>query len=100
MNKHSPGPWVMSGPLGPKEKIIDTSFWVSADTTLHLYVAPCADGFVFGENEANARLISAAPDLLSACQSALAMLNDPDADTDEANQLETILIAAIKKASE
>ena len=50
--------------------------------------------------ESTARLFAASPDLLSACQSALAMLRDPDADTDEANELEAILIAAIKKASE
>jgi hypothetical protein len=41
-------------------------FWVSADRTLHLQVAACPDGYVAGENEANARLIAAAPDLLEA----------------------------------
>jgi hypothetical protein len=36
-------------------------FWVSADRTLHLQVKACPDGFVIGENEANARLIAQAP---------------------------------------
>jgi hypothetical protein len=41
-------------------------FWVSADRTLHLQVAACPDGYVASENEANARLIAAAPELLEA----------------------------------
>jgi hypothetical protein len=39
-------------------------FYVGADTTLHLQVVACPDGYVIGENAANARLIAAAPDLL------------------------------------
>lgn len=53
-------------------------FWVSAERTLHLRVAACPDGFVVGENEANARLIAAAPDLLEAlidCRRALEIAN-------------------------
>jgi hypothetical protein len=44
--------------------------------TLFLEVAPCADGYVPGQNEANARLIAAAPELLSACRGARNDLSD------------------------
>lgn len=65
MIKHTPGPWTMSRPMGTGHlEGREPWFWVSADRTLNLQVAPCPDGFVVGENEANARLIAAAPDLL------------------------------------
>jgi len=70
--KHTPGPWRIqdlqpairagnckAGPDG-------TRFRVYGDTTLWLDVVADSDGFVFGENEANARLIAAAPELLEA----------------------------------
>jgi hypothetical protein len=67
MSKHTPGPWEMSGPIGLGHlQGREPWFWVSADRTLHLQVMACPDGFVIGENEANARLIAAAPDLLEA----------------------------------
>jgi hypothetical protein len=47
-------------------------FWVYADRTLHLQVQACADGYVTGENEANARLIASAPELLAALQRQIA----------------------------
>jgi hypothetical protein len=47
-------------------------FWVSAEATLHLQVVACPDGFVIGQNEANARLIAAAPELLEELRVALA----------------------------
>ncbi len=68
MIKHSPGPWTMSRPMGTGHlEGREPWFWVSADRTLHLQVAACPDGYVAGENEANARLIAAAPELLEAC---------------------------------
>ena len=67
MSKHTPGPWTMSRPMGTGHlEGREPWFWVSADRTLHLQVAACPDGYVAGENEANARLIAAAPDLLEA----------------------------------
>ena len=63
MGTHTPGPWAMSRPMGTEHlRGAEPWFWVSADRTLHLRVAACADGYVVGENEANARLIAAAPD--------------------------------------
>lgn len=59
---HSNGPWEMTEILdhegGPPV------YRVQAKSTLFLTVAPCADGYVPGENEANARLIASAPALL------------------------------------
>lgn len=60
--KHTPGPWELIGPMGTEHLHgAEPWFWVSADRTLHLRVAACSDGYVVGENEANARLIAAAP---------------------------------------
>ena len=75
MSKYTPGPWSMSGPMG-KDHLQGREpwFWVSADRTLHLQVAACPDGFVRGENEANARLIAAAPLLYEACKVALGIV--------------------------
>ena len=65
--KHTPAPWTMSVPMGTGHlEGREPWFWVSADRTLHLQVMACPDGYVCGENEANARLIAAAPDLLDA----------------------------------
>lgn len=61
---HTPGPWSLSPPMGSDR--IEPWFWVSADATLHLRVAACPAGYRLGENEANAKLIAAAPDLLEA----------------------------------
>ena len=66
MSAHTPGPWDMSNPMG-KDHLEGREpwFWVTARTTLHLRVSACADGYVVGENAANARLIAAAPELLA-----------------------------------
>jgi hypothetical protein len=75
--KYTPGPWIASGPLGKEQEARNKGWnrqdmpqWVSAEHTLHVYVAPCADGFVFKQNAANAALISAAPDMLVALEAA------------------------------
>jgi len=97
VSTHTPGPWTMSSPMGAgRDEGREPWFWVSADRTLHLQVAPCPDGYVAGENEANARLIAAAPELLEALRTALdASWNGPMPDyaRDQAR-------AAIKKAEE
>lgn len=76
MSKHTPGPWTLSNRMCPDRG--EGFFWVSAERTLHLMVAPCPEGFVFGENEANARIIAAAPELLEACKLALEQINAND----------------------
>lgn len=62
--QHTPGPW----DARPKRGDTD-SWWVTASPK-HWYVAECVARQA--ENEANARLIAAAPDLLVAAQAALA----------------------------
>jgi hypothetical protein len=53
---------------------------------------------VRAETEANARLISAAPDLLAACRAALALITNPGPDQFDAYHVERILLAALEKA--
>ena len=65
MSGHTPGPWEMSAPMGRDHLYgAEPWFWVSGRHTLHIQVAAYSDGFVRGANEANARLIAAAPTLL------------------------------------
>jgi len=71
--KHSPGPWEMSGPMGTEHlRGQEPWFYIYAEHTLHLRVVACSDGYIRGENEANARLIAAAPELLESLQALLA----------------------------
>ena len=67
---HTPGPWSLMD-ISDGE---DEMFRISGESTLHLTVAPCADGYVPGQNEANAHLIAACPDLFDACIAGLAAL--------------------------
>ena len=67
MSKYTPGPWFMNGPIGTYHlNGREPRFCVYASRTLFLEVVAAPDGYVQGENEANARLIAAAPDLLEA----------------------------------
>ncbi len=63
--KFTPGPWSIFGPLSDKH---EPAYRVSAERTLSLTVSPCHDGFVQGENKANAHLIAAAPELYEALE--------------------------------
>jgi hypothetical protein len=62
MTSHTPGPWRVG-----KKYTLD----VYAGNMQGVRIAACFDD----DGEANARLISAAPELLSALQSALAFIN-------------------------
>lgn len=53
---------------------------------------------LIAEQDANAALISAAPDLLQLCERALALLSNPDADQFMADALEVELQIVINKA--
>jgi hypothetical protein len=77
---HSPSPW----------KITDSSLpdVLASDGTVVVWTV---DGSYGSQIEANARLISAAPDLLAACKVALNDLASPDS-------LRQILEGAINKA--
>ena len=84
MSAHTPGPWHISGPFN------NETFRVSGSHTLYLEVRPDPDGYVIGANEPNARLIAAAPDLLSEFKRVMSWIdnwspefsNDPDWPTD------------------
>lgn len=62
---HTPGPWLVAGPgdgFQSDELCIDAR----GDDSLHVaMVWPMGDGDTTAEQEANARLIAAAPDLLA-----------------------------------
>jgi hypothetical protein len=69
MAEHSAGPWTL-------HRFKDTEcgggedwFRLSADSTLFVTIAACSDGYVPNQNEANAYLLWAAPDLLAALKS-------------------------------
>lgn len=65
MEKHTPGPWRIHE--FPDYEGGNPWYRIEADTTLFLTVSECSDGYISGQNEANAYLIAAAPDLLAAC---------------------------------
>lgn len=62
---HTPGPWSIQ--RLPTDGDDEPSFRIDGESTLFLRVAACADGYVPGQNEANALLIAAAPELLGFC---------------------------------
>lgn len=66
---HTPGPWEIQE-LPCEDGETEPSYRVSGESTLFLTISPCADGYVPGQNEANAYLIKAAPDLLEALHDA------------------------------
>jgi hypothetical protein len=51
------------------------------------------------QSDSDARLIAASPTLLSACQSALDLLTDPEAEAKDADKVTAILLAAITAAT-
>lgn len=68
MSNHTPAPWTIRELQPDNDGEQEPSFRIEGESTLFLIVTPCSDGFVFGQNEANARLIAASPDLLAACE--------------------------------
>lgn len=94
--KHTPGPWHVCG---------EQSGVTEYSNTRHIYAQ--ADKSAGGtgcvadvaSSTANAALISAAPDMLEALRSAVALLTDPDAGEFEANDVLGELEAAIRKAT-
>ena len=66
---------------------------ICEDTRIALVLGPDTQ-----ETHENAALIAAAPEMLSAVEAALALLQDPDATDTDADELEALLKAAILKA--
>lgn len=111
--KHTPGPWERHG------RAVYTAdkrpHWLTGRDRRAVYVAQIRArhdseiGERVGDIEdnpveeseayANADLIAAAPDMLEACREAMALLEDPDADMTDANRVERVLCAAIRKAT-
>ena len=89
--KHTLGDWEVdySGPARLEIR--------SGEKSIALCNMQCEDG---EQDEANAKLIAAAPELLFACKAALAGLKDPDFDCYfGAELLETVIESAIEKAT-
>jgi len=90
--KHTPGPWIndgktISAPVAPDES--------------QTYIAPVAfieDGWTEDMQNANARLIAAAPDLLVAAEELLALLSAGPAGDDTDSKCERSRIAALQAA--
>jgi hypothetical protein len=67
MSKYTTGPWTLT----EFEDHEGGNPWyrIEGDSTLFLEMVECSDGYIPGQNKANAHLIAAAPDLLEAHQS-------------------------------
>lgn len=61
-NKHTPGPWIAK-----RVRDSETNGDLDIDSVDGYHIAESIGGLDDGEEEANARLIAAAPDLLHAC---------------------------------
>jgi len=102
-NTHTPGPWTASGCAIVSN--LAANFHHDYQTQVATIGTRCAceDGTELvamqrGEVDANARLIAASPDLLTACESALALLTNPNADPSDADAVTAMLKTAITKA--
>lgn len=74
MSKHTPGPWIGAGPsFGDPLPRYTTEIVTEWEGDEGDVISICEMPFHHhdDENEANARLIAAAPDLLEACKAAL-----------------------------
>ncbi len=110
--KHTPGPWALA-PYSDCDEVINVVAGYKdlggGQSQAH-WIAECEAGVDFGDdaeaiiatNEANARLIAAAPDLLTACKDALGTLMHEPQITDRAlwplPQTLNMLQSAIAKA--
>ena len=93
MIKHTQGPWSIE-----LDHASNTSEFIRAriDGEMHDIASLLCDET--GNASANARLIAAAPAMLDALHEALAMLNDPDADTADAWRVQSRIESVIAKA--
>ena len=101
--QHTPGPWVGAGPsFGDRLPRYTTSIMTDWEHEDDGYIEICELPFHHhdDENEANARLIAAAPDLLEALKDALFHVeNQGDVGVDEWIACERKALAAIAKAT-
>jgi len=92
--QHTPGPWHVAT-YGEGS----ASFYAVKRGPATICRVVEVDPMLDRTGDANARLIAAAPDLLAACKEALALLNNPDADGYDADQIDGILNRAIQRAT-
>jgi hypothetical protein len=104
MSKHTPGPWAVHTPKSPKQAAVIARELSDGRRTV---VAVIPDHLEFGnasvtdwnEQEANARLAAAAPELLAALR-AIVEVDHPDADyTRMVERAKRIARNAIEKAT-
>lgn len=84
MSEHTPGPWHMGSGNGEGSIFADRDGRMRLEiggTTLYP-ICMMGTGWEKDEDQANARLIAAAPDLLDACRRALTELRDITFDWD------------------
>jgi hypothetical protein len=95
----TPGPWEVSGESGNRgeAEVIENATRVVA-WTANTYNDETDEECVTDEDRANARLIAAAPDLLAACEAAMAVIVRPWPKSEEL-EAHRILLAAIAKAT-
>jgi len=97
---HTPGPWTLRSYLGNPGDIYAWAIDRPKKGTVLALVEPQEwKGITVKDNEADARLISAAPDLLEACQLSLARESAQEVVTGDGDKgLIVMLRAAIQKA--
>ena len=69
---HTPGPWMIDEDVRPGMSWNRHIVWNEEDSKRSLTVCFMAHSKSSGRDEANARLVSSAPDLLAACDAVLA----------------------------
>jgi type VI protein secretion system component VasF len=89
MSTYTKGPW--------KSHVIDTIN--EAPALWHIRDAHGVVATVESVNESDAKLIASAPELLAMLHRVVHLLNDPDADAFDANQLEREIEQLITKAT-
>lgn len=101
MSKHTPGPWEIRRPAHITWNGPTGAFEIYAGDKL-ICQRPWAEGNpqAIKEHEANASLIAAAPDLLDACEEAIALIEGWDSGATEADvrRVMGLLNTAIAKA--
>jgi hypothetical protein len=87
MSNYTPGTWTFHGSDDAR----------IGDEIISSNGAPVLSGSIY--NRADANLIAAAPEMLDVLHEALAMLNDPDADTADAWRVQSRIESVIAKAT-
>ena len=93
MSSHTKGPWAVDS----KRRVFGPDIHGSRGS-IRPFITHVSDNYDDQETEANACLIAAAPEMLLMLQRVIDLLNDPDADSFDANQLEREIERLISKA--